>query len=50
MTVKHMKTTGAIRIEIEVVKEMADEALKRIGGFPDPASPRMVALSVMNRE
>lgn len=45
--IKHSKTSGSLKIEIEVAKEMADEALRRLGGFPKPDVSRWVAVAVL---
>lgn len=43
--VDFMKTTGALRFVIEVAKENATAALDIVGGLPDPATSRWVAVA-----
>lgn len=45
--IKHMKTNGEMKLEITIVKEMANEVFRKIGGFPSPEKSRWVALAVM---
>lgn len=45
--VKHLKTTGDLQFIITVPTHMADEALRRAGGFPNPAKSRWMAIAVM---
>lgn len=48
--VKHLKTSGDLQFIISVPKQMADEALRRAGGFPDPAKSRWMAIAVLQDE
>lgn len=50
VSLKCLKTTGALRIEIEVPKELANEAHKALGGFPDPAKSRHVGMAIITDE
>lgn len=43
-----MKVTGKLRIEIEIEKELANDAFEKLGKFVDPAKSRHVALAVIN--
>jgi len=45
--IRHIKTTGEMRLEITIAKEMANAAFDRLGGFPDPGQSRWVALAVL---
>lgn len=45
-----LKTSGKARFVIEVEKEMANEAFRRIGGYPDPAESRWIGVAVMDSE
>lgn len=45
---KFMKTSGSLRVVIEIPKEMANAAHTRLGGYPDPAVSRHVALAILD--
>lgn len=44
---KYQKTTGCLRVIIDVEPEMANEAHVRLGGYPKPHESRHVAIAVM---
>lgn len=46
--ISHLKVSGDLLITVRVPKEMANEAFRRIGGFPSPETSRWVAVAVMN--
>lgn len=48
--VKHLKTSGDLQFVITVPKQMANEALRRAGGFPDPAQSRWMAVAVLDTQ
>jgi len=43
---KIMKTSGALQVTVEIPKEMALEAMNRLGGY-DPAESKHVAIAVL---
>lgn len=49
-SVRHLKTSGDLQFTITVDKSMANEALRRAGGFPDPATSRWMAVAVLDNE
>lgn len=50
VSMKHMKTTGNLRVEIEIEKERANQAFVALGQFPDPATARHVAITVLKND
>lgn len=48
--IKPLKTSGDVQFVVTVPAEMADEALRRAGGFVRPSQSRWVAVAVMNEE
>ena len=46
--VRHMKGNGDVQFTVTVPKEMANESLDRVGGFPDPAESRWVVVARYN--
>lgn len=48
--IKPLKTSGDVQFVITVPQAMADEALRRAGGFINPAESRWCAIAVLNEE
>jgi hypothetical protein len=45
---KPMKTSGKLQAIVEFEPEVADEALRRLGGLVKPTDSRWVAIAVLN--
>lgn len=45
--VKHLKVSGDLQFIITVPSQMANEALRRAGGFPTPDKSRWVAVAAL---
>lgn len=50
VNMRPMKTSGKLRIEIEVEQEMANDAFEKLGKFVNPAKSRWVALAVIQTD
>lgn len=48
--IKPLKTSGDVQFVITVPQAMADEALRRAGGFINPAESRWCAIAVLKEE
>lgn len=50
VSMKPLKVSGKLRIEVEIEKEFANDAFEKLGKFPDPAKSRWVGLAVIQTE